>query len=550
MVSISQPRGQVPRTRGCNLPANFAERAENINLSSGRFEPWRQSVEFVRFDRPVVKAHHRDGCWTATHRHDVTYVDAGVACKKTYGSCPGERPIVTNSLCCEDWTYLGYPVPDTPVAFPDPCEDLEKRPDTEQVTYRITYENDCGEEGPASCPTDAVAANKDSRIGLMFPEPPDCKWGVNFVNIYRSRSLWDPETRVTNRGENTFAGWASADTEQDWFLVAQVPVSTRNYVDEGTEAVGRLLVTDDMLPPREGAIVAGETESGSMVLWHERSIWFSKRNQYWGFPLKTAHDFPACITDVCVCRDDVYVLTTEGAFHVSDAVDCAASSCRPVRELKESPASLTPRSCAGFQGGVFYSSPEGLALATAEGSVRIVSSRAFAKDDWNLLGPIRGLTIACGHLLIHTDRETLVWQMAFDESGLLPADVTTLSFNPDSWMAGEQDQLYYVLDNRVYLFNAGAEYMQMDWLQAEQRTLDRTRVSAIHAEYVKKDGINTNLFQIYRNGRLSAQKKLTEGSRRIRSTAATCTQVRIKGTEPMCGMAYGTGLTDLRGETA
>ncbi len=57
MVEITQPKGFVPRSKGCDLPAQYAQKAENLNVFSGRFEAWREPELVVQFPYPVCRAH-------------------------------------------------------------------------------------------------------------------------------------------------------------------------------------------------------------------------------------------------------------------------------------------------------------------------------------------------------------------------------------------------------------------------------------------------------------------------------------------------------------
>jgi len=123
-MRISSPRGFVPRARGCNLPPEYAEHAENLNVASGRFQPWRVPEKILQFHEPIRSVHVSDCCWTGTHVCGAHYVDAGLD-KKTYLSGPADsQPMVTDDVCEPAWCALGYPVPDAPQLLPDTCDRL------------------------------------------------------------------------------------------------------------------------------------------------------------------------------------------------------------------------------------------------------------------------------------------------------------------------------------------------------------------------------------------------------------------------------------------
>ena len=539
---IDRPRGFVPRSKGCNLPANYAQKAQNLNTLSRRFEPWREPLELIQFDEPIASAHVRDCCWTGHYDPNTTYHDAGVD-RKTYRSVPGEPIMATDSVCDPHWTYLGYPVPDAPVVVSDT---VDKGPDTETVTFVITYGTEC-EEGPASCPSDEILTNKESHVSLSLPAAPEHLWGATLVRIYKSATLWDPSQGLADlEGGPIQRGWTDPASQQEFFLVAELPLSQRQVVISLSDEIGRKLTTSELLPAPPEARVGGDTELGSLVIFWANSIAFSERNRYWGFPLKTWHDFPFEVKDVKVCNNTVFVLTCGAVYVIQDDVDCRDSNARQVLEVKGDNVPSHCLSCVELPDGVLYTSQAGLVFLNVQGTARVVSGPAFAKDDWNQLGPIRALTIGCGLLIVSTDQEDVVWELAFDDQGNLPADLSTLSFCADQWTVDDQGHLYFLADNNVYQFNAGDEYMSMDWWQAEQRGAARQRVSALSVDYVKKNSGNRNVVSVYRDGELSILKELGDRPRRVRSTATSCLQLRVKGNEPMCSLSYGQGLNSLR----
>lgn len=540
---IDRPRGVVPRAKGCGLGPEFAQIAENIRLLEGRFEPWRQPLRLLEFDQRILTAHVRDCCWTGTAVPNARYVDAGIPLK-TYLSAPGERAVVTDSVCDSDWTYLGYPTPGDPVVLRD--SSAECTADTQLRTYRITYGTDC-EEGPASCPSNAITVSKGHNVRLQLPPAPEAMWGATHVNIYRSEALWDTETGLLGFNPNEIdGGWHSTATQQDYFLIARLPIQALEWVDNGDEKTGSLLTSEELIPPPDGLRVVGETEAGSLVGFVDCQLLFSERNKFWGFPFKTAHTFPHEIVDVVVCKNTVYVITKATPYVVTDDADCKESTARSVVPVKDSVPGVCGGSSLAVGDAALYIGAEGLVLLRPDGSYSIASRLTFGKDEWAALGPNRmHLGKGCDHLFLSVQGgPTLVWILSFDESGYLPEDVTSLSFTPIQWITGEDDTLYMLSDNTAFEFNVG-DYLQMRWRQVEQRSTQGEVLSAIKGEYVKKKTVDFNTLSVYKGGTLSAVRKLTEKGSRIRGSATTCTQIELKGSEPMCWIAAGSGLNDL-----
>ena len=542
---IDRPRGIIPRSKGCGLGPEYACVAENLNTRSGRFESWREPVRLLGFEDDVCVAHVRDCCWHGTHVAGARYIDAGNP-KKTYLSSPDQRPVVTDDLCDPNWCFLGYPVPGEPLARRGDTGGIEARADTQSQTYRITYGTAC-EEGPASCPTNVVKRNKDTEVIIELPEPPDSMWCADTVRIYRQEVLWDSEQGLVEFNPNAIeAGWTSASVESDYFLVATLDIHHRFWKDKGQTCTNNLLISEGYLPPPEGMMIADETTSGSLVGWKDNEVFFSERNSYHAFPHKGVHCFPDEVMNVCVCGDTVFVFTCHEVYLLSDSVDCQDTSARTVQVLKDAPKPVGV-SCGQLPDGVLYISNQGLARLTSSGSVSLVSDRTFEKDDWSLLGPSHiSLKISCRRVFLRVPGgQVYIWDLTFDETGSLPADVTTLSFCPDQWVCDEKDHLYFLHHNTIYQFNAGGDYMRMNWKQAEQRFANREKVSGILGDYVKKNNPNHNKLSIYRDGQLSVQKDLREKATRVRGSATRCLQIQVQGTEPMCYVAYGSGLNEL-----
>lgn len=541
---IVNPRGVSPKAQECNLGPEYASIAENVKLRHGRWEPWKVPEETVRLPSNSHNAHTRDCCWLADSDCLSTYVDAG-ACERTYRSAPNSRPLVTDSLCDYSWTYLGMPVPDDIYAECNRRSSAVSSPDTTLVSYVITYSTPC-DEGPPSCPVSAGKFDKEDCVEILFPPAPDDMWGITHVNVYRTTSLWDSSQGLVDFNPDAIvSGWDSTVVETEFFLVATVPVSFAGYTDTHEEPLGRSLQTVDFYPPAEGLQIGGETQSGSLVGWIDNEVWFSERNAYHAWPLKARMSFPYKVGAVCVCEDTVFVLTDHASFVISDSIDCRDSTCRPVQEAKDAYPLCSRRSCVVLPNAVLYSSTEGLVLLGADTSSRIVSSLAFAKDDWIALGPnSMQIETTESYLFLLTDQAFLVWELALDEFGLLPDNLTSLDFTPDQLIIDENDDLFFLLDDTVYKFDAGHSYMRMRWRQAPQEVLDET-MSAVRLDYLHKRTTNHNTVTLRQNDRVLFCRPLGTAPARLRSPFGQCYQWEISGTEPMCGLYYGLGINSL-----
>ena len=547
MVEITQPKGFVPRSKGCDLPAQYAQKAENLNVFSGRFEAWRAPELVVQFPYPVCRAHVSECCWDGSNSLGDRYVTTRLT-PKTYLSRPSQRPLVTDSLCDTAWSFLGYPQPDPVSINVDSGISVVGGPDLQSRTYVVTYGTEC-EEGPPSCPTDAVKVDKRSRVELLLPSPPEIEWGVTHINVYRSQSLWDTEQGFVEFNDSAInTGFTSVATQQEYFLVARLPIGQASFLDDvEDQTLGDALDQTANFPPPEGSTVVGESDRNSLIVYEGSCLYLSERNRHHAFPVKYRHSFPGKILHAAICGSQIFVLTTRGGYLVNDDVDCQQSPSRPVLDIKDLPIADRCSDVVVLRDGVLYSSQEGLVSLKVSGSWQLASRLAFEKDDWRTLGPIRSLAKGRDHLILSTDQEEYFWALSFDENGYLPADLTTLSFTVDHWIEDEDGSLYFLSDGSVYQFDAGVQHMRLDWVQAEQRYANRASISAIGVDYVKKNSAETNCITLYRDGKLSVQKQLRK-SARVRGSATQCSQIGVSGREPMCSLTYAQGLNNLRGD--
>jgi hypothetical protein len=298
-----------------------------------------------------------------------------------------------------------------------------------------------------------------------------------------------------------------------------------------------------------GACVAGETFKGSVVVFWENSIAFSERNKPWGFPLKTYHDFPESVENVAVCDNSVFVFTKGGIYLLDDDIDCKNSSERPVRELKEIPSPQYCTAVVNTSSGLLYASETGLVSIDRQGNYRTISTAAFDDDTWQQLGQVSQLILWRSRLFVSSYSDIVVWDYRFDDSGLLPPDVTSLTFEVNCWFVDHCDDLFFVVHGGVYQFDAADSYMTMCWRQGEQRDSVLNKISTLGVEYVDKEVQPGNRITVLKEGCESQSKQLKEGFVKIRSRLLPCYQLQVFGDSPMCALYYGQGYANIKGDS-
>lgn len=534
----------VPRANVCNLSQEYAQVAENIDLTQPGWVPWKQPEKLIEFEHSIASAHVHSCCWAGVPVKDAHYLTSTGCGNKTYLSAEHEYPVVTEDFCDPEWTRLGFPVPPKPdvcvLDSSEPCDML-----TEQRTYKLVYCSEC-EQGPGSEPSDPVVVNDKRSVAVSIPTDIDPLWGVTHIKVYRLASTWDIEKGFVAFDGDFNPGFADIGTESDYFYAGKVPVGTPEFCDDVTECLGHSLRTDDFYPPRKGLRIVGETALQSLVGFEGKNLWFSERNAYWAYPLRARHNFPEEIQCVAVCQDTVIVITRSRSYTVEDTVDCRDSTCRPVRESKESFEYCGTGSCVVVANGLLYTTQEGLAYSTTDGRTSLITTSLFGKHDWMCADPSHmQLGKGCDHLLLSTSQGTYAIPLRFDEQGQLPDNVSTLSFSPDKWVTDEHEHLYFIIGNAAYSFNTGADYMDMHWRQAEQTPGIKTRASSLKADYENKQLREGNAISLYRNGVSRVHTRAANRAKRFRGVLSDCYAIEVRGNKPMCGLHYGVGLADL-----
>ena len=233
---------------------------------------------------------------------------------------------------------------------------------------------------------------------------------------------------------------------------------------------------------------------------------------------------------------------------MQDTADCRDANCRPLVELDADETAVSGRrSCLSVGGDCLYIGAKGLHLASSQGQVTTLSDQSFGMDVWKTLDPSRmQIEMAHGHLFLSTDRVAYAWPFRLDESRQLPVDVSMLSIVPKHWLTDEQGNLYFIVGNIAYQFNAGSKRLPGRWKQSPQVSENRQVLSSVYTQHIgKKQG---NKLKIFSNDKLVSSRPLVEGLTRVRGQARRCMQLEISGPVPVCELAYGASVNRFGGE--
>jgi hypothetical protein len=471
------------------LPGNAAVRADNVRLVHGRLEAWR-APRFIADLGDACAAAVHDCCWRGSDDYCMNFTLAKT-CNEMYLSTPCDCPRVLKDFCSDDDPiYLGLDQPAAPTITSDTGAVDEAC--TQLRAYRITYCGECG-EGAASKPSRFIKFDKATEVKLDLPQP-DGKYDVSHINVYATHVTWDSTQGYLSGAPTDYAaGYLSiGDSASDWFLVGSVPVGDLVFCDEGggaTETLGHLLTTSDWLPPPEGMVIGGETAAGSLVGFcpGEQRIYLSERNAYHAWPRRKCKQIECRVRAVCVIEDTVIVLTDGDVYLFSDSAtgEFESREAAPMRRLRVPYPIVSAKSLVCTRAGAIYASRDGLVRVTAEGGIDLISTTHFAPDDWEQIDPgsIRAAEYQ-GAYVFTSSRFSGVFDLNLQGvTSNLPQNLTTLCFAPTCWITDKQGRLFYLLEGKVYQFDAGPGYMNYDYETAVSQLPTDMSLSAAQLEY-------------------------------------------------------------------
>jgi len=296
---------------------------------------------------------------------------------------------------------LGIPAPTvaptvTPVGGAAPVEDR---------AYVYTYESAYGEEGPPSPPT-LVNGNGTAtwNITVTAPGALGANRNITKINIYR--------TVTSVSGTATF------------YFVTSLTLPTVSYAD----AIPNTTVTGNPLmqsmfwqPPPTDLKGLTSMPNGITVGFREDEVWFTEpyRPHAWNPNYTLSVDFP--IVGLGVTGTSLVVLTNGYPTAITGINPGSMSQAR----IAIYQPCMSRGSIVSGAEGVFYASPNGLALA-ANGTVQTLTQSTVSKDKWlNLLyvPTLRGARMNGAYYCWGSPQEGVFEPSAFDNDAFMMTNV-------------------------------------------------------------------------------------------------------------------------------
>lgn len=214
---------------------------------------------------------------------------------------------------------------------------------------------------------------------------------------------WEPGMTVTLSGFQDDPGGRNivsqriyrtqtGDSGTDLYFIAERPVSSADFVDAiAVDAFGEVLPSRAFNAPPDGLTGLISMPNGMMAAFQGKDLYFC---QPW-----LPHAWPEAYVLTCDYEivalgaiGTVLIIMTTGKPYIAEGTD--PSSMQMIKMATNLPC-VNPFGVVDLGMAIAYPSHEGLALATADGSVRIITSSLFNREQWQLFNPS---TIVAGQL--------------------------------------------------------------------------------------------------------------------------------------------------------
>lgn len=523
-LSIGTFRGMMPRVDPRLLPEQNGQKAVNCYFDHGNLEAlnaplslsttvksnaktlflyqnqhwfsWPQEVHAV--NSPIPQDPHQRVYFTGTDCPRYTKQDIAIGAQLPNSSIK-----------------LGIPKPTGMILADNPARevaDIVDATDDETRFYTFTWVSGVGEEGPPADPSNKVVLTEPEtqHVTLHLPVITVNDRNITHRRIYRSATSGD----VT-----------------EFFLVAELPVNTTNYVDKKlTEELSVLLASQNYFPPPEGMKGLTALPNGVLVGFDGNVVCPSEPNLPYAYD---PNNQLACDWDVVAigALPNGAVIATKGQPYLLQGF---TPDSYQLIKLESSAPCVSSRSLVDMGSMVIYASPEGL-VAVGNGEPELITRSLMTFEQWQAFQPE---TI---HAYQYKDKYIAVSAtkaLMFDPAG---PDLIEVDFDAaTAYRIPESERLVMAKGGAMKDFNAGPTPLRFSWRSKEFKS----KPTPMSAAKVVGDGVVMNL---YRDGQLIFSSPGLSGEKVMRLPAGygSSWSIELEGTGMVETVAIGNSIAEL-----
>ena len=485
MARFLEFHGIFPRITEDNLPTNSATVANDVNLRSGRLEPWRERLALAEAPESALTMHQHGCCYytwdtcVSVAEYLPDYNSMFITGRRGYP----ERAVFGDN-CSLTYYRLGVPKPAGTPSVSSASENAIGRSEVNDQrtmtgrSYCVTYVNVFGEESAPGNPSRVISVcDGDTVVITGLPPAPSSEYGVTAIRVYRSASVMNSDSGGTKRA-------AENDNPAAWFLVAELPVGVTEFHDSVKELdLGWALQTDDYRePPADLRQMTYLRGTGVLAGVTTNMVHFSEPYQPWNWMRKSDLTLPYNIVHAVSFGAYLYVTTTANPYVIDMTKGCQ-EQCAQVDDVNISLPDIAcgyAHSAVATPFGCVYVSKDGLALIKPDAQVDLLTKAYFSTEDWAKIRPetIR-LTYWRGYIVFVSDKASFMLEvdpsLYGDDTGAKAGNLTTFSDSPVDLIDSANDELLMMDSGFIWQWNAGNTWRRYHW---ESRPFDFNSLSS------------------------------------------------------------------------
>lgn len=467
--------GIAPRLRKKQLPKGFATVAHDVDLTHGSLKAWLEPRPVANV--PAGHVHmHVWGCDVLSWEKCVSVAEWLPDCPRLFvtGNAPYPQTMTLEGGR-RVYRRLGVPAPPT---HPVPTADWVNSDKSRTVAYMVTYVNSFREESGPSPASYDVCIEDGQQVHLSLHYNPPIEYDIVSLRIYRRET-----------GFRT-----GLEKEQEllthWFLVREVPVSTREFND--TMPISTLGYAfegiDTREPPAELSNITAIPDTAILAGSVKNKLLFSRNLQPNNWELSQEMTLDDNIIAMGALGGTLYIATDGHPYRVQGDVGCDNRDCRDIYRYTQAYPMIN---CHVGHGGIItpfgfvYAAPDGLVLLDDTPTPKVITTSVLSQDDWRQLAPhTTRLAYHKGALFVVTEKISFVlWMDSTTYDDTKHKKMSTISDVPTDMFTTRQGELVFMYANgAVSQWNAGNTLRPYRWVSATIDTgflFDLTRVRAL-----------------------------------------------------------------------
>lgn len=382
MAAITQRvfSGINPKTDAELLGPAEAQVASNVRLNSGTLKASRLAVSVATIFKNNPQTIYRFGQYETddsgfwfTFAGDVDVVKSAIngdTSERTYFT-GDEYPKVTNLVLAltggTDYPVaflrLGVPRPTAAIFVTAPGTLENPPPPSEARVYVVVFVNSFAEQGAPSPASNLVIVYEGDSASLSnIPTPPSGNYSIPTKRIFRS---------------------ASGASDAVFRFVAEIPAGQTTFTDNvATDDLGETLTTEDYDPPPDNLKGICLGANGVYAGFDGLDVYFTPPYLGFAWPTRYSLTMDSPIVGIAPMPQGFFVATKANPYLI---LGPDAESFNQVK-YQDPWACSSKRSMVPMMGGVVYSSPDGLVLAT-EGGLRNLTEGILTREQWQAYQP-------------------------------------------------------------------------------------------------------------------------------------------------------------------